>query len=78
MLTHESLLDQLRGIEAVVVDEWHELLGTKRGIQTELALARLRRLSPAMRTWGVSATLGNLDDAMESLLGTDQTVEYRY
>ncbi|WP_153556392.1 ligase-associated DNA damage response DEXH box helicase [Roseimaritima sediminicola] len=71
MLTHEKLLDQLANLEAVIVDEWHELLGTKRGIQTELALARLRRLNPALRIWGVSATLGNLQDAQESLVGPD-------
>ncbi|WP_372899076.1 ligase-associated DNA damage response DEXH box helicase [Stieleria sp.] len=71
MLTHEKLLEQLAGVEAVIVDEWHELLGTKRGIQTELALARLRRLNPAIRSWGVSATLGNLDQARESLVGVE-------
>ncbi len=69
LLTHERLLEQLSGLEAVIVDEWHELLGSKRGIQTELTLARLRRLNPGLRTWGLSATLGNLDDAMESLVG---------
>ena len=71
MLTHESLLEPFAGLEAIVVDEWHELLGTKRGIQTELCLARLRTLNPNLRTWGVSATLGNLDDALESLVGVD-------
>jgi ATP-dependent Lhr-like helicase len=55
----------------IVCDEWHELLSTKRGIQTELCLARLRRICPRVRTWGVSATLGNLDDAMDSLLGAE-------
>ncbi|MEM0927384.1 MAG: DEAD/DEAH box helicase, partial [Planctomycetota bacterium] len=69
MLTHERLLPQLQTAETVIVDEWHELLGTKRGIQTELALARLRRLNPKLRTWGVSATLGNLDEALHALLG---------
>jgi ATP-dependent Lhr-like helicase len=53
----------------IVVDEWHELLGTKRGVMTELLLARLRRISPQVRTWGLSATLGNIDRAMETLLG---------
>ncbi|GAA4457257.1 ligase-associated DNA damage response DEXH box helicase [Novipirellula rosea] len=77
MLTHERLLDQLRGLEAVIVDEWHELLGTKRGIQTELGLARLRKLNPQLRTWGVSATLGNLDDARESLVGVDPVGDVR-
>ncbi|WP_146537575.1 ligase-associated DNA damage response DEXH box helicase [Rubripirellula reticaptiva] len=71
MLTHEKLLDQLANVESVIVDEWHELLGTKRGIQTELALARLRKLNPNLRTWGVSATLGNLPEAMESLVGVE-------
>ena len=42
---------------------------TKRGVQTELALARLRSWNPALRTWGLSATLGNLDEALEVLLG---------
>jgi len=69
MLTHERLLEQLAGLEGVVVDEWHELLGTKRGVQTELVLARLRRLNPQLRVWGLSATLGNLDQALDSLVG---------
>ena len=62
------LFDDLR---CVVVDEWHELLATKRGTQTELALARLRRLVPGLRVWGLSATLGNLDVARDALLGHD-------
>jgi ATP-dependent Lhr-like helicase len=71
MLTHERLAKQFAGLEGVMVDEWHELLGTKRGVQTELALARLRTLNPDLRIWGVSATLGNLDDALRSLLGAE-------
>lgn len=77
MLTHQRLLEQLSGIEAVIVDEWHELLGTKRGIQTELALARLRKLNPQLRTWGLSATLGNLQQALDSLVGADPAGEVR-
>ncbi len=44
-------------------------MGTKRGVQVELALARLRALRPALRTWGLSATIGNLPEALETLLG---------
>ena len=55
----------------MVVDEWHELMASKRGVQTELALARLRRCRPGLRTWGLSATLGNLDTARDALLGLD-------
>ena len=56
---------------AIVIDEWHELLGTKRGVQTELALSRLKTIAPNMRIWGISATIGNLQQAQEVLLGVD-------
>lgn len=56
-------------LECVIVDEWHELLGTKRGVLTELELARLRHWTPNIRTWGLSATLGNLQTAARALLG---------
>ena len=56
-------------LDTVIVDEWHELLSTKRGVQTELALERLRALRPGLVTWGLSATLANLDDAVDALVG---------
>jgi ATP-dependent Lhr-like helicase len=59
----------LGGVRLVVVDEWHELLGNKRGVQVQLALTRLRRWNPALCIWGMSATLGNLQEAMHTLLG---------
>ena len=55
-------------LQLAVVDEWHELIGNKRGVQVQLALARLRRLAPRLPVWGLSATLGNLDQAMQALL----------
>lgn len=73
LLTHATLQPQFSAVEAVIVDEWHELLGSKRGVQVELALARLRKLNPALRTWGLSATLGNLAEAGESLVGCKST-----
>jgi len=71
---HAQLFADLR---CVIVDEWHELMATKRGVQVELCLARLRRICPALRTWGVSATLGNLDEAAETLLGLDENSQHR-
>jgi ATP-dependent Lhr-like helicase len=56
-------------LKLVVVDEWHELLGSKRGVQTELGLARLKSLVSKLRIWGISATIGNMDQALEILLG---------
>jgi ATP-dependent Lhr-like helicase len=49
----------LRRLRAVVVDEWHELLSTKRGTLLELALARVRAVAPRLRTWALSATLAD-------------------
>ena len=69
LLSREDAAERFAGLQAVVVDEWHELFGTKRGVQTELALARLRALAPDLRTWGLSATLGNLEEAKDALLG---------
>ncbi len=58
---------------AIVVDEWHELLGTKRGVQMELGLSRLRAMSKKILIWGISATIGNLEQAREVLLGPNST-----
>jgi ATP-dependent Lhr-like helicase len=69
LLTDAVRCRQLADLEAVVVDEWHEQLGSKRGVQTELCLARLRTLCPALRIWGLSATIGNLEQAQQVLLG---------
>lgn len=56
---------------AIVIDEWHELLGTKRGVQMELALSRLKTVSKDLRIWGISATIGNLEQARQVLLGPE-------
>ncbi|MEO6055320.1 MAG: ligase-associated DNA damage response DEXH box helicase [Gemmatimonadales bacterium] len=73
LLTREDAAAVFGHLELVVVDEWHELLASKRGVHTELALARLRRFRPRLRTLGLSATLGNLDVARDALLGLDGT-----
>lgn len=74
---YENLFASLR---MVAVDEWHELLGSKRGVQTELAISRLvamavKRVAEKMKTttcllqvWGISATIGNLAEAKDVLL----------
>ncbi len=73
LLSYPETREKLSGIKAVIVDEWHELLGSKRGVQTELALARLREWNPEMRIWGLSATLGNLKQARDVLLGSNSS-----
>ena len=70
LLTRDDSATLFTDLRLVVIDEWHELIGTKRGVQVELALARLRTLQPGVRTWGLSATLGNLEEAAATLMGT--------
>jgi ATP-dependent Lhr-like helicase len=72
MLTRERARSDLQGVHTVVVDEWHEMIGNKRGVQVQLALARLRRWNPNLAVWGLSATLGNLADAMATLVAHDR------
>ena len=69
LLARDDAPELFRDLRAVIVDEWHELLASKRGVQTELALAHLRTFAPGLRTWGLSATLGNLDLALTALTG---------
>ncbi|WP_396178513.1 ligase-associated DNA damage response DEXH box helicase [Flavobacterium sp.] len=64
-----------KNCEAIVIDEWHELLGTKRGVQMELALSRLKTIVPKLQLWGISATIGNLAKAQEVLFGVNQNPE---
>ncbi len=70
LLSYPGTRERMDSLRLIVVDEWHELLGSKRGIQTELCLARLRAWFPRLKTWGLSATLGNLDQALSVLLGS--------
>ncbi|OQP51309.1 DNA ligase-associated DEXH box helicase [Niastella yeongjuensis] len=56
-------------LQTMAVDEWHELIGSKRGVQVELAVSRLVALrNGQLKVWGISATIGNLDQAKDVLL----------
>ncbi|WP_314435668.1 ligase-associated DNA damage response DEXH box helicase [Massilia timonae] len=74
MISNAAAHEQFRHLDMVIVDEWHELMGSKRGVQVQLALSRLRRWRPELLVWGVSATMGNLDLARQVLLGGDSGV----
>lgn len=75
LLSQPKAKEQFKSLRVVVADEWHELLGTKRGVQTELALARLRTWNASLQTWGLSATLGNTKHAMQVLLGNPRNTQ---
>ena len=68
LLSYPDTMARLQHLRCVVVDEWHELLGNKRGVLLQLNLRRLRDALPALQVWGLSATLGNLDEARDVLL----------
>ena len=57
-----------KNVNCIAVDEWHELLGSKRGVLVELAIARIRNLSTKTRIWGITATIGNLEEAKDVLI----------
>jgi ATP-dependent Lhr-like helicase len=73
MLAQKDYPKAFENLKVVVTDEWHELLGTKRGVQLELGLSRLKGLAAknlkSLQIWGISATIGNLNEAAEVLLG---------
>ncbi len=72
MLARPDAAARFAALRCVVVDEWHELIGEKRGVLTQLALARLRKWNPSLLVWGMSATLGNLEEAKRVLLGPSE------
>lgn len=64
-----------QSVQAIVVDEWHELVGNKRGVQVQLALEYIQSICPStFRRWAISATIGNLKEAAKALLGRDLPV----
>ncbi len=68
LFAQKNNTDYFKYLKCVAVDEWHELLGSKRGVLTELALSRLKSIVPHLRIWGISATIGNIDEALEVLI----------
>lgn len=72
LLAQKGYPETFKTLRIIAVDEWHELLGSKRGVQVELAISRIVSLVP-LQLWGISATIGNLDQAREVLLAPIQS-----
>ncbi|MEO6229696.1 MAG: ligase-associated DNA damage response DEXH box helicase [Ferruginibacter sp.] len=97
LLAQKNYPDVFKHLKIIAVDEWHELMGGKRGVQVELAISRIagcrqqlmnsfeadqlattgptvkiktnKKNQPnALSIWGISATIGNLEQAKEVLL----------
>lgn len=69
LISQKGYAEYFADLRTIVVDEWHELMGSKRGVMMELALSRLKTISPHLRIWGISATIGNMEQSMQILLG---------
>lgn len=70
MLTDPKAALRFSKLQTVIVDEWHELLASKRGVLLELSLARLKKWSPQVQIWGLTATIGNIKEAAQICVGT--------
>ncbi|MBS1668185.1 MAG: ligase-associated DNA damage response DEXH box helicase [Bacteroidetes bacterium] len=113
LLAQKNYPEIFQSLKIIAADEWHELLGSKRGVQVELAISRIvhvnrqwsmvnsENIEPALSTknelpvstqflpstpnpkpstlnpttfslsiWGISATIGNLDEAKDVLLSS--------
>ncbi len=71
-LAQKHYPESFQSLQIIAIDEWHELLGSKRGVQVELAISRLlgvtRNRPVPLQIWGISATIGNLEQAKEVLM----------
>ncbi|MGN6163861.1 MAG: ligase-associated DNA damage response DEXH box helicase [Flavisolibacter sp.] len=75
LLAQKHYAEIFQNLKTIAVDEWHELMGSKRGVQIELAISRIVNVQRSMfhtqcSIWGISATIGNLDQAVEVLLAS--------
>ena len=88
LLAQKNYPEVFTQLKLIAADEWHELMGSKRGVQVELAMSRILGLaasrprevpasssakkkyntSVGISLWAISATIGNLQEAMEVLL----------
>lgn len=71
LLAQKGYAEVFRSLKIIAVDEWHELLGSKRGVQVELAISRIMGVKQRQCSIiGISATIGNLEQARDVLLSS--------
>jgi ATP-dependent Lhr-like helicase len=74
LLAQKDTSTHFHHLQCIVADEWHELMGSKRGVMAELAISRIRGIvqekhpERLLRIWGISATIGNMEQALEVLV----------
>lgn len=77
LFTGKRLVQHLKNVEWVVVDEIHELANTERGAQMSVALERLTLIAGNYQRIGLSATVGNVENVARFLIGNNRDVVIR-
>jgi len=81
LLAQKGTIANFTNLRCIVADEWHELLGSKRGVLAELAISRIRGLlmekhpERLLRIWGISATIGNMEEALDVLVPYEEVLK---
>ncbi|MBO6960465.1 MAG: ligase-associated DNA damage response DEXH box helicase [Prochlorococcus marinus CUG1438] len=69
LLSSKESTKFFKDLSSIIIDEWHELMGSKRGNQCELALSWLRGNIKNLQIWAMSATIGNIEEAARAIVG---------
>lgn len=81
LLAQKGTISNFSNLLCIVADEWHELIGSKRGVLAELAISRIRGLllekhpERLLRIWGISATIGNMEEALDVLVPYEEVLK---
>jgi ATP-dependent Lhr-like helicase len=81
LLAQKGTIVNFTNLRCIVADEWHELIGSKRGVLAELAISRIRGLlkekhpERLLRIWGISATIGNMEEALDVLVPYNEVLK---
>ena len=77
LFTGKRLIQHLKAVEWVVIDEIHELADTERGAQLSVALERLALVAGEFQRIGLSATVGDPQAVADFLVGPRRKVDIR-
>lgn len=72
LLAQKKYADYFSSLKIIAVDEWHELLGSKRGVQVELAISRI--VAGSYRLSAVSSQQSEDSDQLSAVSGQQSAI----